>query len=576
MASYPRVNRQITVERCEKFISESFFTDVNLRSSLYVKRTGSEKYIQLLVYKVPSLKRISFEEAVKGNYEPAKRGDTFGPSWSTHWFHVHVTIPEDWKHEEVQFVWDANNEGMEVIAAESNMSLRVAPRVARNLNSILRWLVMVELTVPNQRAWKLFYDFEIILEMAKEIPHDTMRSAQALHTANSIVNAFRPNDESSIDEALDISREFLKHKNGNTQLRLTAVGNCHIDTAWLWPFDETKRKVARSWSTQIGLMELYPDYKFVCSQAQQFEWLKIYYPELFKKVQEKSADGQFLPIGGTWVEMDCNLPSGEAFCRQFLFGPGELIRSVRNHKDKELSDEALLLFGNGDGGGGPLASMIERLHRLRDVDGLAKVDMGSADDFYERLERNSSELVSWKGELYFELHRGTYTSHGRIKRYNRKSELLLRDVEILSTFASHVEQGNGAYPKETLEELWKYVLLNQFHDVLPGSSIEMVYDDAYKFYEDVEKRGIELREKALGILLGKPSSTPCAEEGLLVFNTLGWSRTEVVEVPVSPGLGPFAQYATDQKSGYVLVKDTAGLGIQSVDVGISDITSPAT
>lgn len=108
------------------------------------------------------------------------------------------------------------------------------------------------------------------------------------------------------------------------------------------PFDETKRKVARSWSTQIGLMDTYPEYKFVGSQAQQFEWLKELYPKLFKKIQEKAANEQFVPIGGvsitftginlficftnfiyfykTWVEMDCNIPSGESFCRQFLFG----------------------------------------------------------------------------------------------------------------------------------------------------------------------------------------------------------------------------------------------------------------
>ncbi|CAG8553501.1 2475_t:CDS:10 [Acaulospora morrowiae] len=713
MASYPRVKRQITVERCEKLLSEHFFTDLNLRSSLYQKCTNSEKYVQLSVYKVPDLKRISFEEAVKGTYKPAKRGDSFGPSWSTHWFHIHVTVPDDWKHDEVQFIWDANNEGMiwstegvpiqgltggggdtrrveYILTRQSKggekfefyLEMACNELFGNGSNGLINppdpdkyyTLKQVELAVPNHRAWRLFHDFEIILEMAKSIPDNTMRSAQALHTANHIVNVFRSDDENSIDEALEISREFLSHKNGGgTHLRVTAIGNCHIDTAWLWPFDETKRKVARSWSTQVGLMEIYPEYKFACSQAQQFEWLQTYYPALFKKIKEKSADGQFLPIGGTWVEMDCNIPSGESFCRQFLFGqrffeqnfghrckvfwlpdtfgysaqlpqiirgaglkyfftqklswnninsfpnttfywigldgskvlthmcpaetyvaqcrPGELIRSVENHKDKEFSDEALLLFGNGDGGGGPLASMLERLHRLKDIDGLPKVEIGSVDDFYERVERNSSELVSWKGELYFELHRGTYTSQGKIKRYNRKSELLLRDVELLSTFASQSDQKNCDYPKDTLDGLWKYVLLNQFHDVLPGSSIESVYVDAYKceltskfddftpqFYEEVERKGIELRERALGTLFKSSASSPDTEEGLLVFNTLGWDRTEVVEVPVSSGLGSFTQYAVDKKSGYVLVKDTVSLGIQSVDVGTSDIgdISPAT
>ncbi|CAG8667374.1 11557_t:CDS:2, partial [Diversispora eburnea] len=131
------------------------------------------------------------------------------------------------------------------------------------------------------------------------LPHDSSKATQALYAANKIVNTFQPHKENSIDQALLISKEFLKHKNGsNDQFKLTAVGNCHIDTAWLWPFDETKRKVARSWSTQVGLMNIYPEYKFVGSQAQQFEWLKELYPKLFKQIQEKAVNGQFLPIGG--------------------------------------------------------------------------------------------------------------------------------------------------------------------------------------------------------------------------------------------------------------------------------------
>ncbi|KAF0408010.1 glycoside hydrolase family 38 protein [Gigaspora margarita] len=694
MSSYPRVTRNITIERCEKFLSRDFFSDVNLYSQLYKNRTGSEEYIKLSVYNVPDLKRITFEEAVKAVYKPAKCGDTFGPSWSTHWFHITVRVPDDWINEEVQFLWDSSSEGMiwtkdgtplqgltggygndrraeYVLTRSSNggeqfefyLEMACNGMFGNGIGSDINppdpnryySLRQVELAIPNQSVWQLMYDFQIILDMAKEIPHDTMRSAQALNAANKIVNTFQPSDNNSIQEALKISNEFLKHKNGSTQYTLTAVGHCHIDTAWLWPYDETKRKVARSWSTQVGLMDLYPEYKFVCSQAQQFEWLKEYYPKLFKKVQDKSANDQFLPIGGTWVEMDCNIPSGEAFCRQFLYGqrffeknfghkckvfwlpdtfgysaqlpqiiiaadlqyfftqklswnninkfpnttfywvgldgskvlthmcpsetyvaqckPDELIRSVRNNRDKELNNnEGLLVFGNGDGGGGPLASMIERLRRLKDIDGLAKVNMGSADEFYERLEKNSSELVSWKGELYFELHRGTYTSHGKIKRYNRKSELLLRDVEMLHSF-SLIDKHNCVYPKDQLDKMWKYVLLNQFHDVLPGSSIGIVYDDANKFYQEVENTGTKLLEDALDTLLKISATASSPNKGFVVFNTLGWHRTEIVKVPVCNGLDTLAQYAEDKKSGYVLVKDTVGMGSRNVNIQDSlDVT----
>ncbi|GBC03648.1 hypothetical protein RclHR1_05230010 [Rhizophagus clarus] len=688
-----RLVRNITVERCEKFLSRNFYSDVNLRSQLYKDREDSHDYIKLHVYSVPDLKRITFKEAIKGEYKKAERGDNFGPSWSTHWFRISVKIPEYWKNEEVQFLWDADNEGMiwtvdgvplQGLTGGYGNDRRAEYILTRNCkggekfefylemacngmfgngsntinppdpNRTFR-LNTVELVVPNKDAWDLFYDFQVILDMAKEIPNDTVRSAQALYIANNIVNVFRPGDNKTILEGRKIAQEFLKNKNGSTQHKLTAVGHCHIDTAWLWPFDETKRKVARSWSTQVGLMDIYPDYKFVCSQAQQFEWLHEYYPELFKKVKEKSDKGQFLTIGGTWVEMDCNVPSGESFCRQFLYGQrffehnfgkrskvfwlpdtfgysaqlpqiikgaglkyfftqklswnninkfpnttfywvgidgskvlthmcpaesyvsqctvGELVNSVRNHKDKEYSNESLLVFGNGDGGGGPLASMIERLHRMKDIDGLAKVEMGSAEEFYERIEKDSKELVTWKGELYFELHRGTYTSHGRIKRYNRKSELLLRDVELLSTvnfIKSQTENKNFTfnYPKKDLDKLWKYVLLNQFHDVLPGSSIEMVYDDANRFYEEVEKTGNALLEEALDKLFKISDSAESAKKGLLAFNTLGWNRTEVIEVPVCKGLDQLPQLSKDKKSGFVLVNDTIGFGAQRVDLEI--------
>jgi alpha-mannosidase len=110
-----------------------------------------------------------------------------------------------------------------------------------------------------------------------------------------------------------------------------AMSNCHIDTgrllrssraqadlrtAWLWPFSATQQKVARSWSTQIDLMERYPEHRFVASQAQQYKWLEELYPRLFDRVRHKVATGEFQPIGGCWVEMDTNMPSGEALCRQ--------------------------------------------------------------------------------------------------------------------------------------------------------------------------------------------------------------------------------------------------------------------
>ena len=94
----------------------------------------------------------------------------------------------------------------------------------------------------------------------------------------------------------------------------------HIDTAWLWPFSVTQQKVARSWSTQLDLIDRYIEYRFTATQAQQFQWCERLYPTLFRRIQEQARLGRFQPIGATWVEMDVNMPSGESLCRQFLYG----------------------------------------------------------------------------------------------------------------------------------------------------------------------------------------------------------------------------------------------------------------
>jgi alpha-mannosidase len=156
----------------------------------------------------------------------------------------------------------------------------------------------VDLAVPNKLAWNLLYDFQIILGMAKDLPEDSLRGSQALFTANNIINAFSPGDDASIIQGLDIASTFLRSKNGDAQHEIFAIGHCHIDTAWLWPFDETIRKAARSWSSQINLMDRYPEYKFICSQAQQFQWVKERYLPLWERIMEKVTMGQFLPTGG--------------------------------------------------------------------------------------------------------------------------------------------------------------------------------------------------------------------------------------------------------------------------------------
>lgn len=157
-----------------------------------------------------------------------------------------------------------------------------------------------QLAVPNKDVEKLFIDFEIISGIAKELSAETQISADALYTANAIVNAVHMDRPATVAEGLALAADFFARRStyGFADHEILATGHCHIDTAWLWPYDETKRKAARSWATQCGFMDLYPDYTFSCSQAQQYEWIEDNYPKLFKKITEKVESGNFIPIGG--------------------------------------------------------------------------------------------------------------------------------------------------------------------------------------------------------------------------------------------------------------------------------------
>jgi len=383
----------------------------------------------------------------------------------------------------------------------------------------------------------------------------------------------------SIKECRKIAQEYQGNVDSSSiydndkPALITAVGHCHIDTCWLWPWAETKRKVARSWSNQCDLMDRYPELRFCVSQAQQYKWLDEYYPSVFDRVKEKVKKGTFQPIGGSWVEHDTNMPNGESLVRQFLYGQrffeshfgqrcttfwlpdtfgyssqlpqlcrlagmsrfftqklswnninnfphttfnwvaldgtqvlchmtpaetytaeahfGDVKRSVSQHKSLDQDATSLLIFGKGDGGGGPTWQHLEKLRRCRgiaDTTGLLpRVKLGnSVDDFFSTLEKKAesgTDFVTWYGELYFELHRGTYTTQANNKRNNRQSEFMLRDIELLCTLASIKSAVDGTkskytYPKSAIDFMWEGVLLCQFHDCLPGSSIEMCYDDS--------------------------------------------------------------------------------------------------
>lgn len=672
---YPRTNtqvrgpeiRHIYNDRLSQFTAAGEYSDVNLQSCLYHGRVDTEEYLSIEVYSAPKLERPLFKDAIKQQFRKATKGEEFGPSWSTHWFRITIhKLPSEWKdYERVQLEFDlpeglVYSEGglpLQGLTGGFNGDRRVdfilSDKVRRSTGAVLyietsmngmfgvgnggnyqppdqgRYfrLASADLVAPNMEAWRLFWDFWIIKDISRELPENGYESHEALRVANEIMNTFQRGDSSSVAKCRKLAQKILGEKIDSSEVYKTpgksfvlAVGNCHIDTAWLWPFAETKRKVARSWATQIDLMHRYPEHVFTCSQAQQYKWLEQDYPKLFEQVAAMIKKGSFEPIGGTWVEMDTNMPSGEALVRQFLFGQrlfrsrfnktckvfwlpdtfgysaqlpqlarlagmkhfftqklswnninnfphstfnwqaldgsqvlthmapddtytaqadlADVLRSETQHKSLSDDRNSLLAFGNGDGGGGPLAAMMEKLRRCRgasdtNAPSVPRVKMGTVTEFYEKVEKDSDygrNLRTWSGELYFELHRGTYTSQAKTKFYNRATERLLHEIEYYGALAM-MHNSSYKYPKSKVDCLWEDVLLCQFHDVLPGSSIGMVYQDEHRMHQNVLDVGqIVLKEalKALSIDddLAEEDSKP------YIISSLSWDRQEVVDVDV--------------------------------------------
>ena len=506
---------------------------------------------------------VPFSEAVAGEFTPFHVGDAWGPPWSTTWFHMRGRVPDEWAGRRVVAAIDLGWRGGTGFTCEA-----LAWRDGKPWRGV----------DPNHRLLPMDGpDVDFYLEAAAN-PMATLSGAEPAPSMLELrespepmftfdgaeLQLWQPPDDAG---AIDLGAHVI-----------TAVGHAHIDTAWLWPLREARRKCARSWSTQLALMEEHPDFVFACSQPAQYAWIKESYPDLYARIRSKVADGQWEPVGAMWVEADCNLPSGEALVRQLLHGkrffiqefgvdtrilwlpdvfgyPGnlpqlikesgcdyfltqklswndtnkpehhtfwwegidgtrvfthfppadtyngdfsaeELELSAGSFKDAASSNHSLYLFGFGDGGGGPTEGMIESAHQLG-------VTMGSAAEFFDKAAAEARDLAVVNGELYFELHRGTYTSQARTKRLNRRAQQALKEAEMWSVAA-------GRYPREELDALWKTLMLNQFHDILPGSSIDWVYEDSERDLAAVLARAEELASEA-----GARRPEPAASHGSL-------------------------------------------------------------
>ncbi|KAL1303710.1 hypothetical protein AAFC00_007062 [Neodothiora populina] len=712
LASRP-VGKQIhgiVKDRLKQFTDNGQYRAQGLLPKIEPERASGDPHVKLEVYSPPDLSRPTFKEATSNEFRPTKIGESFGPSWSTHWFRVHLTLPRSFLHKEhLELHWDANNEGL--IWNEDGVPLQgltgggeriewIIPDAFRDGKEHTFYVEMAcngmfgnapggdsiqppnpdkyfqlskaDIVVIDLEARALFIDFWLIGDAAREFPDDSWEEHEALQICNAIMDTFIAGNGSheSIVECRKIGKKYLGDKVDSAEVYdepkdaiVTGIGHCHIDTCWLWPWAETKRKVARSWSNQCDLMERYPEHRFCCSQAQQFKWLEQLYPPLFDRVKSKIKEGKFQPIGGSWVEHDTNMPSGESLVRQFVYGQrffesrfgqrcttfwlpdtfgystqlpqlcrlagmtrfftqklswnninnfphttfnwvsldgsqvichmapcetytaeahfGDVKRSVTQHKSMDQDPTSLLVFGKGDGGGGPTWQHLEKLRRARGMSDkiglLPRVRMGdSVDDFFARLEKkaeNGTEFVTWYGELYFELHRGTYTTQANNKKNNRKSEIMLHDIEYLATLASIQDVIKGTktgykYPKEEIDSMWENVLLCQFHDCLPGSCIEMVYDDSAELYAKVFKTGEKLLMDALDAL--GFDDKPTTKDNLVAINTLGFGRREVAKLPAIAGLPKYA--SLQGEAGMTSITPLTAASTSEASVSVSEVS----
>ncbi|KAK4936017.1 Glycoside hydrolase, 38 vacuolar alpha mannosidase [Elasticomyces elasticus] len=686
----------IYTDRLRQLTSGGQYEKENLQAKLCHNTNDDEDHVKISVYSPPNLTRPTFKDATSHDFRPTHRGEAFGPSWSTHWFRIKLTVPENMRDgEHLEFHWDANNEGMvwthdgnplQGLTGGGDRTEWILPESWRDGKEHTFYIEMAcngmfgnapggdsiqppdpdksyQLSVAkivdvNLAARQLHVDFWIIGDAAREFPGDSWERHEALQVCNQIMDVFIAGEGSteSIKKGREIAQKYIgknvdsaKVYDSDEKSIVYAIGHCHIDTCWLWPWAETKRKVARSWSNQCDLMDRYPEHRFAVSQAQQYKWLKEHYPYVFDRVKTKVKEGKFQPIGGSWVEHDTNMPSGESLVRQFLYGQrffesnfgercqtfwlpdtfgyssqlpqicrlanmshfftqklswnninnfphttfnwvsldgsqvichmapsetytadanfGDVRRSVTQHKSMDQDNTSLLVFGKGDGGGGPTRDMLEKLRRCRGVSDttgmLPRVHMGrSVDEFFADLEKkiaNGTKLVTWYGELYFELHRGTYTTQANNKLNNRKQEIMLHDIEYLATLAS-LKSKSYKYPKKEIDEIWENVLLCQFHDCLPGSSIEMCYDDSDELYAHNAKLGVKLKEEALTVL--GLSHNLKAKAELAAVNTAPWKRSELVPIPQAQAKSQEQKY-TFVSGGSGLVKTHAASAIQS-------------
>lgn len=579
-----------------------------------------------------------------GRYRPIPPGGTWGGEGVTAWFHLPVTVPDAADGQDLYLLpsvggleallWvDARPAGLFAtklsITGHGNHYaglLRQAARAGERLDVTLEFYAghyvlgvqpldvkprsdyrhtfgELRLAIKNQPVFDFLFDLKTTLQLAEALGPESFRRAELVNALfavhDTVLYAIEDADRADwlprLAQARDLLKPVLAAVNAASAPRLGLVGHSHIDTAWLWTLDETVRKLARTFSNQLSLMDRYPEYRFFQSSAYHLELVRRHYPDLFERIRARVLEGRWEPNGAVWIESDANLVSGEALVRQFLWGQRytrrhfgytsevfwlpdtfgysaalpqllrqcgvtsfvttklgwndtnkfpyetfwwagldgtrvlahftrihcwpdakELHEQAKNNPVKRATKDKLVAYGFGDGGGGPQFEMIEVARRLTDLEGVPRASHVNVSEFLAGMAR-APELPVHRGDLYLELHRGTLTGQHTIKRQNRQAETALHDLEVL--VVAHAQERSEVASGALIAPLWETLLVNQFHDILPGTALAEVHDRCVNEVGEV----IDQAAGQMRALQGEPQSTT-----LTVVNTLATSRRDPV------------------------------------------------
>ncbi|MCX8124209.1 MAG: glycosyl hydrolase-related protein [Spirochaetes bacterium] len=599
-----------------------------IKKHIYTKIAECEVYITVDDEPIP------FEEATDRSYRPIKPGQVWGKAYTCAWFHCRGKIPPHYIHDHIVCCIDIGGEGLQVNTHGEPLAA-INSRITFMDYLQPTWeMRVIEIDENIQRSgmidiWidagfngkiiqpfgkarfkyayialcrddiKNFYYDYLTLVYAYCATHNTVLKNTIMQLLDASYAAVHNFSLANVAEAHNIILAMYDLKGKTQEVFLTAVGQAHLDLAWLWPVRETKRKAVRTFINALHNIQKYPEFVCGISQPQMLTWIKESQPKLYNKIKHAVSKGNIELQGGMWVECDTNLPCGESLVRQIYYGkeffkqefgcdvntcwlpdafgfsgnlPQILKKSgikyfstiklawneyntfpyttfnwvgidgssvvahippegdytsgatplcvkaaIENFREKDICNNALLVYGNGDGGGGPTQTHIELIQRQSRLKFLPKVEFGSAVNYFKRLEMYTHELPVYHGELYLEKHQGTYTTQARSKYYNRKLEIALHDAEFLAT---HAYLKGFPYPHQFFETVWKEMLLYQFHDILPGSSVKRVYDESLQRYQAL----LEQLQAMINTLIDYLSSSDAID--VTCINTVPFTRKE--------------------------------------------------